>query len=48
MAYTTEKRDAMVIEVEAPFYDDPKPPNGKYGEAYYQGNIIWMTDNVAT
>lgn len=38
-----EKRDAMVIEVEAPFYDDPKPPNGKYGEAYYQ---LWNYEVV--
>jgi len=38
-----EEKDGMVIEVEAPYYDDPKPPNGKSGEAYYK---LWEYEVV--
>jgi len=31
----TEGDNEMKIEVAAPFYNDPAPPNGKPGEAYY-------------
>jgi len=31
-----EAKNEMVITIEAPFYNDPKPPNGKPGEAYFK------------
>jgi len=31
----TEGDNEMIIGVEAPFYNDPPPPNGKPGEAYF-------------
>jgi len=32
----TEGEDEMIIGVEAPFYNDPKPPNGEPGKAFFQ------------
>merc|ERR1712018_729966 len=31
----SSKMDGVEINIEAPFYDDPAPPGGKPGEAYF-------------
>ena len=37
-----EGEDEMIIGVEAPFYNDPKPPNGEPGKAFFKVNILFL------
>jgi len=38
-----EGEDEMVINIEAPYHNDPKPPNGKPGEAFFK---LWEYEVV--